>query len=143
MLNDVKMSREMRNMGRKRKNANYRRYYKDYFGIEFGPDMAIHHIDFDRSNNDIENLLLMPKELHAKYHMSISQLGGAHSGMIDPDMRISGNTYRTSALRRLADVFDEVMDWLQIKNTMMRMKYSGVTWSEITGTKEVTSGTSV
>lgn len=130
-------------MGRKRKNTNYRQYYKDYFGIEFGSEMAVHHIDFDRSNNDIGNLLLIPKELHAKYHMRISQLGGAHSGMIDPDMRICGNTYRTSALRGLAEVFDEVMDWLQIKNTMMRMKYSGVKWSEITGTKEVTSGTSV
>lgn len=130
-------------MSRKRKNSNYRQYYKDYFGIEFGSEMAVHHIDFDRSNNDIGNLLLIPKELHAKYHMRISQLGGAHSGMIDPDMRICGNTYRTSALRGLAEVFDEVMEWLQIKNTMMRMKYSGVKWSEITGTKEVISGTSV
>lgn len=35
------------------KNFNYRKYYKEYYGIDFGSEYDIHHIDFDRSNNDI------------------------------------------------------------------------------------------
>lgn len=111
-------------MGRKKTHADYRQYYKDYFGIEFGPEMSVHHIDFDRSNNDIDNLLLMPKELHAKYHMRISQLGGAGTGIIDPDMRISGNTYQIMALKGLGEVMDEIMEWVSYKGMAMYRKAS-------------------
>lgn len=118
-------------MAKKSKKFDYRQYYKDYFGIDFGPDMEVHHIDFDRSNNDIENLLLMPAKLHSQYHMRISQLGGAGSGMINPDMRISSNTYRTQALIGLGNVFDEVMEWVHIKGVMRQMKDSGMKWSDV------------
>lgn len=50
---------------------DYRKKYKRHYGIEFGSDYAIHHMDFNRSNNDIENLLLLPKELHNRYHFYI------------------------------------------------------------------------
>ena len=43
---------------------SYREKYKRYYGIEFGKDFVIHHIDFDRENNDISNLVLLPRELH-------------------------------------------------------------------------------
>ena len=111
-------------MGRKR--TNYRQYYKKYFGIEFGPEMAVHHIDFDRTNNNIENLLLLPKELHSKYHWYVSALGGAGTGMIDPDMRISANTYRNSALKGLGETLDEIAEWITTKKNMMRMRDAGV-----------------
>jgi hypothetical protein len=49
-------------------NINYRKKFKDHYGIEFGEDFDIHHIDFDRVNNEIENLILLPKLLHQKLH---------------------------------------------------------------------------
>lgn len=113
-----------------RKHTNYRQYYKDYFGIDFGPEMAVHHIDFDRSNNNIENLLLMPKELHSRYHWYISSLGGAKTGMIDPDMKIDWNTYKSSALKGLGDTLEEAMDWIRVKSNMIRMKQVGVKFGE-------------
>lgn len=113
-------------MGRKR--TNYRQYYKKYFGIEFGPEMAVHHIDFDRTNNNIENLLLLPKELHAKYHWYVSALGGAGTGMIDPDMRISGNTYKNDALIGLGETLKEIMEWIRVKHNMEVLKNAGVGW---------------
>lgn len=115
-------------MGRKRKHVDYRQLYKDHYGIEFGDDMVVHHIDFDRTNNNIDNLLLMPKELHAKYHWHISSLGGAGTGNIDSDMRISGNTYRISSLRGLADALEGTMEWLRVKHNMDMMKYANVRW---------------
>ena len=39
----------------------YREKYKRYYRIEFSKEYVVHHIDFDRENNDISNLLLLPK----------------------------------------------------------------------------------
>ena len=49
---------------------DYISIYKDATGIDFdSSNYEVHHIDEDRSNNDIENLVLLPKELHSKYHI--------------------------------------------------------------------------
>lgn len=58
------------------KLKNYRLKYKRYYGIDFGSDYVIHHIDFDRNNNDISNLLLLPTELHQRYHFYLTALCG-------------------------------------------------------------------
>ena len=113
-------------MGRRKKRVDYRQLYKDYFGIDFGSDMVVHHIDFDRTNNDIDNLLLMPRELHAKYHMHVSQLGGSKDGFIDCNMHVDTNTYRIAALRGLADSLDRIVCWFRIKHQMEMMKHSGI-----------------
>lgn len=42
--------------------------YKDYFKIQIGKEYDIHHIDFNHENNDIENLLLLPNDLHQRLH---------------------------------------------------------------------------
>lgn len=47
---------------------DYRKLYKEHYCIEFGNDYAVHHIDGDRSNNNISNLLLMPRDIHTKWH---------------------------------------------------------------------------
>ena len=48
---------------------NYVKFYKQSLNIDFDSSkFEVHHIDQDRSNNDIENLLLLPKELHHQYH---------------------------------------------------------------------------
>lgn len=54
------------------KSFNYRKYYKDYYGIDFDSNYVIHHIDFDRSNNDINNLILLPSKLHSRYHFLLT-----------------------------------------------------------------------
>lgn len=59
------------------KSFNYRKYYKDYYGIDFGKEFDIYHIDINRENNEINNLILLPKRLHLKYHYSLSGLSNA------------------------------------------------------------------
>lgn len=58
---------------------NYRKKYKQHYGIDFSSDYVVHHIDLDRSNNEIKNLLLLPKKLHARYHFCLSSMR-AHGG---------------------------------------------------------------
>lgn len=52
-----------------KKTFDYRKYYKDYYGISFPETMHIHHIDGNRSNNNIENLVLLPSKVHQDYHL--------------------------------------------------------------------------
>lgn len=47
---------------------NYRTKYKRYYGIDFDSSYDVHHIDGNHENNNINNLLLLPKDLHQKYH---------------------------------------------------------------------------
>ena len=52
------------------RKTDYRKIYKDYYGIEFSSEYQIHHLDLDRTNNEIWNLLLLPKKLHQQYQES-------------------------------------------------------------------------
>lgn len=47
---------------------DYNKLYKNYYNIGFGEEYVIHHIDENRKNNNISNLILLPRELHAEYH---------------------------------------------------------------------------
>ena len=52
---------------------NYRKKYEDYCNIKIPNGYEIHHIDFNRENNDIMNLVLLPKELHNEYHTKLQR----------------------------------------------------------------------
>lgn len=47
---------------------DYRAKFKRYYDIEFGSDYDIHHIDLNHNNDDIDNLMVVPKNIHKKYH---------------------------------------------------------------------------
>ena len=49
-------------------SMKYRDFYKKYFAIQFDDSFDIHHINGDRKDNDISNLVLIPKILHQTLH---------------------------------------------------------------------------
>lgn len=53
---------------------NYRKYYEDKCNIKIPKDFEIHHIDGNRNNNNIKNLVMLPKELHQEYHYIVEKL---------------------------------------------------------------------
>jgi hypothetical protein len=58
---------------------NYRKFYEEKTGKKIPKDFDVHHIDLNRENNEIENLVAIPKHLHKKYHSllcKIMPLGG-------------------------------------------------------------------
>jgi hypothetical protein len=50
---------------------NYRKYYEIKKGIKLRPDWDIHHIDFERNNNHIDNLYAMPSIMHKHLHQHL------------------------------------------------------------------------
>lgn len=49
-------------------SIDYRKIYFDSTGVEIPKNYEIHHIDFDRSNNTIQNLVALPTDIHRLYH---------------------------------------------------------------------------
>ena len=106
-------------MARYPNRNNYRQYYKNYFGIDFGRDYVIHHVNFNRDDNDIGNLLLMPRELHGKYHMNLNYF----EYYIDSQRILTdanGCQLAPQVLENFAEVLHEVNLWRYYKETNYR-----------------------
>lgn len=52
--------------------SRYRKFYETVTGLEIPDNHEIHHLDFNRKNNSIDNLVALPKELHRKYHNTLA-----------------------------------------------------------------------
>jgi hypothetical protein len=50
-------------------NIDYRTKFKQHYKIDFDGSYVVHHIDGNRENNDIENLMILPFGLHRQYHI--------------------------------------------------------------------------
>lgn len=47
---------------------NYRKKYEELLNLILSNKEEIHHLDMDRENNNINNLVAIPKKLHKQYH---------------------------------------------------------------------------
>lgn len=100
---------------------NYRTYYKNYYGIDFDKNYDIHHIDFNHNNNEISNLLLLPKELHSKYHLLINELGGIdEKGNIKFNALINlmASSYAAPIIEKLGSTLQEINKWVIYKQQL-------------------------
>lgn len=57
---------------------NYRKIYEDYHKVTLTPDIDIHHIDGDRNNNSIKNLVALTREEHIQIHLDQGDYGAAN-----------------------------------------------------------------
>lgn len=101
----------------------YRQLFMEHYGIKDpGPEFDVHHIDFNRENNDIHNLILLPRSLHRRYHMCVTAFHGARGMDIVIDPKIGSedisSDYKLSMLRRFLDVAEEVKVWADRKEQM-------------------------
>lgn len=106
---------------------SYRYKYKKYYGIEFSKDFDVHHIDFDRNNNEIENLILLPKKLHNKYHLLCNMLFGKTISVekkIDVSLELYNVSRTADILEKFAQTLKEMKEWVIYKNDLDVMKKS-------------------
>lgn len=101
------------------KTKNYRLYYKKYYNIEFDKKYEVHHIDFNRDNNEISNLLLLPRELHQKYHNWLQEHCGVDNknGIIElPTNSFSQwDLHYWSKTHEFEEIYYKVFSWYEYK----------------------------
>ncbi|PMC80453.1 HNH endonuclease [Aerococcus viridans] len=59
------------------------RYVWEFYNGKIPSGYEVHHVDHDKSNNDIENLKLLPRKEHLKYHASIAGKRNVENGLLD------------------------------------------------------------
>ena len=53
---------------------NYRKLYEEHHNLKIPKDWEIHHIDANRDNNKLKNLIMLPKQLHRALHNYVGLL---------------------------------------------------------------------
>ena len=105
---------------------DYRKKYKDYFKIQFSKEYDIHHIDFNHKNNDIENLLLLPKDLHQRLHKVKINYGPFLDRQInvfsDIDSQL-GCSIMAEAMLEISKIYDELQIWASMKEEEKKGNY--------------------
>ena len=103
--------------------GNYRQNLFDYYGLSAAgrENLVVHHIDMNRKNRSISNLLLLPNNLHRRYHRVLRQLGCNSEGMIDTKVYSNkANQFKNpeKAIRFLKDylkIREEMEIWFVLK----------------------------
>ena len=98
---------------------NYRRLYEKHYGIKIPPEYDVHHIDFNRENNSISNLIVLPKSLHHKLHwvrntacFTLDRFFDFQGIDKEIDMK-----YERGCILAALDVYDELQIWSCRKNS--------------------------
>lgn len=105
---------------------DYRKIYAEHYGIRIPKDYDIHHIDLNHDNNNLENLILIPHELHMRLHKCIN--GGLVSIAAETlqfrfcvmPSHCNASAYH---LKQFAEVYDELTIWSSRKDFEDRRLY--------------------
>lgn len=93
---------------------NYRKLYEKHYGIKIPPEYDVHHIDFDHHNNDINNLLLLPRELHQRLHKCFLSNGGINTNNLFQFGCCANQLWdsiMSQALQEASQIYDDLQYW--------------------------------
>ena len=112
----------------KKSKFNYRKFYEKQTNKKVPKDFDVHHIDLNRENNDIVNLVAIPKELHQKYHTSLYDIQGKKEYTVNftiqknPFVLLYNNHKYLKEWEDLTAVFNattEVRNWADYRNFLL------------------------
>ena len=104
--------------------TDYKKLYAQTYGITWDADLEIHHIDRNRQNNDISNLILLPGYLHHELHICLNEAvfmseQGTAGDVIERMMAKVfnyGDSYDQRVFLRLSYVLSECKRWGLLKS---------------------------
>lgn len=95
---------------------HYKHIYNELFDIDV-EDLEVHHIDNNHDNNKIENLLLIPSELHSLYHKHFMRASSIYFNVLNRMVGYHWNYYSLNY-----QTISEYLDVLQKYRTYMYYK---------------------
>jgi len=96
----------------------YKKAYKELYGIDLdvlGGEFNVHHIDNNHDNDNINNLVLLPYDLHMEYHrlknlIANCKIPDAMYGNI-----VSKSEYDATVISDYLDVLRRCAPWIDAK----------------------------
>ena len=102
---------------------DYVRFYKKSLGIDFsGKDYDIHHLDGNHGNNNLSNLLLLPKKLHHQYHFSCPPKEVCTPDLVPQSILEPGvgfNNFLLESLEHFFTAYIECCKWADYKEYLL------------------------
>ena len=108
---------------------NYRKKYIEHLGLkELPSEYHVHHIDGDRTNNDISNLVALPAQTHGRYHAALHDFKLYADAdkikhvqtSIDPFARGHGIAHLiVYGIQRLDEAKLECMNWVMYRDNIL------------------------
>ena len=103
--------------------TDYKKLYAQTYGITWDADLEIHHIDRNRQNNDISNLILLPAYLHHELHNCLNEAlfmsePGTAGDLVERMMERMfnfGKSYDQEIFLRLSYILSECKRWGLLK----------------------------
>lgn len=98
---------------------NYRKFYEKETGKKVPEWFEIHHIDENRNNNSIENLVAIPFELHNKIHLCITKDSVDLSFPNRIDVWMWYAEYLSYEIRKWKTIYNEFIEWLYFREFLL------------------------
>lgn len=96
---------------------DYRKIYADYYCVEWDSKLfEVHHIDRNRENNDVHNLVLLPKKLHREYHKIICVVENSYENINDVFNIGTQDSFYSEKMKRLFEIKSDMMAFWVIQN---------------------------
>lgn len=93
----------------------YNTKFKRYYNIDFSKDYIIHHIDGNHGNDDISNLMILPRKLHSQYHVLKNVIDNHALSTIISGNQANQNNYYLGYYERFIAVLNECNKWYDFK----------------------------
>ena len=92
---------------------NYRKKFENFYRMKIPEGYVIHHIDMDRSNNRIGNLVMLPSKLHSQFHWYYSACVDQETRQINypTTMGDMSHWYLRDNLEKFLDILHECDKW--------------------------------
>ena len=94
------------------KTMRYSEKFKKQYNVDFGKEYIIHHIDGNHNNDDINNLMILPRGLHSKYHLLKSVIDNHALNTTISGNSVSANNYYLTYYEKFIEVLHECNKWL-------------------------------
>jgi len=99
------------------KKSNYRKEYLKYFDLEDDKNFQVHHLDLNRDNNNIYNLVLLPKNVHKRFHFFIAEFRNRENEIVTLDL---SNPFKSimevETCAKILPILKEIKKWEDIRD---------------------------
>ena len=99
-----------------------RKFYEKQTKAALPKDFEVHHIDSDRKNNDIDNLIALPRATHRGLHHNHPIMGLEKENLIPTGVNGGHNTYLYFYLDQLDDYMPflkQVNKWIDFRDCLL------------------------